>query len=377
MKKNRIVMLIAILLAAILSVSSVYISYETSEATAKPEVYFGVTYGGNTAQEAERLIDKVKDYTNLFIVDSYDITNGGTSAELDAICSYASNANLNFIVYFFSFYDSTWKQEWADSAKQRWGDKFLGVYLRDEPGGRQIDTNETVSSASSYAEAASEFIDRVSSTFSVQFLKSKQIPIYTSDYALYWYDFKAGYDTIFAELGWNNTREKQIALCRGAADTLGKEWGTIITWTYENPPYIASGPEIYQDMITSYDAGAKYILVFDYPQYPENNPYGILAEEHFSAMKQFWNYIQKNNRPSEQVKEAVYILPENYGWGLRRTNDTIWGLWQPDNLSSTIWQNINQLIQQYSLKLNIIYDGEKTNLEEIYPNVYFWNQKTV
>ena len=60
---------------------------------------------------------------------------------------------------------------------------------------------------------------------------------YTSDYALYWFDYKAGYDTVFTEFGWNNSRQMDIALCRGAATVKGKDWGAIITWTYDQPPY--------------------------------------------------------------------------------------------------------------------------------------------
>jgi hypothetical protein len=63
-----------------------------------------------------------------------------------------------------------------------------------------------------------------------------------------------------------------------------KQWGAIITWTYNSPPYLESGKEMLRDMMMAYRAGAKYIIVFNYPKI---NPYGILTEEHFNAVKTF------------------------------------------------------------------------------------------
>ena len=50
---------------------------------------------------------------------------------------------------------------------------------------------------------------------------------------LYWFDYLGGYDTIFAQLGWNTSViNQQIAQLRGAATMQNKDWGTIITWKY-------------------------------------------------------------------------------------------------------------------------------------------------
>src|SRR3990170_3192357 len=267
------------------SMTSIYVYYRVRNEDSKEKFFFGVTYGQNTVEEAKLLIDKVKNYTNLFIVNSYPITTTNTNPQvLNEICDYAAKANLYFIVYFFSFLSGNWQQEWLDTAKQTWGEKFLGIYLMDEPGGRQIELAETVENASSYSDAADKFVQRIAATFSIQFLNGKGVPVFTSDFALYYYDYLAGYNTVFAELGWNNSRIREIALCRGAANMLKKDWGTIVTWTFMQPPYITNSAEIYQDMVTAYNAGAKYVIVFDYPQYPADNQYGILTDEHFSAM---------------------------------------------------------------------------------------------
>lgn len=115
--------------------------------------------------------------------------------------------------------------------------------------------------------------------------------MFTSDYALYWFDYLAGYDTVFVELGWNHPTSQHIAMGRGAANVQEKDWGAIITWTDYEKPYLANSAEVYNEMLAVYSGGAKYIVMFNYPRYPETNPYGLLNENHFEAMKQFWAYI--------------------------------------------------------------------------------------
>ena len=354
------------------TITSIFV-YNQIHQDSKEKFFFGVTYGQNTVEEAKLLIDKVKNYTNLFIVNSYPITTNYTTPQiLNEICDYASKANLHFIVYFFSFLAGPWQQEWLDTAEQKWGEKFLGVYLRDEHGGRQIERKEPVETASNYSDAANQFIQIISTSFSMNLLNQKNVSVFTSDFALYHYDYLAGFNTVFAEMGWNNSRIREIALCRGAATLQKKDWGTIVTWTYNQPPYIANSAEIYQDMVTSYNAGAKYVIVFDYPQYPADNQYGILTEEHFSAMEQFWHYANSCPRELEKGKVA-YILPKDYGWGMRRLDDKIWGIWDADEKSPIIWENLNKLETKYGLKLDIIYDDPRYNPKENYYQVYLWN----
>ncbi|KON29344.1 hypothetical protein AC477_06020, partial [miscellaneous Crenarchaeota group-1 archaeon SG8-32-1] len=268
--------LISILVISI-SVTSIYVFYQQRNKDSKEKFFFGVSYGQNTVEDAKTIIDKVKNFTNLFIINSFPITVNNTNPEvLNEICDYAAKSDLYFIVYFFSFYltVSDWQQEWVDTAKQNWGEKFLGVYLRDEPGGWQMEKPEPTN-VTTYGEAAENFIKTISTSDSMEFLNNKSIPVFTSDFVLYYYDYLSGYDTVFAEFGWNNSRIRQVGLCRGASKMLNKNWGAIITWTYMQPPYLGSGSEIYEDMTTAYDAGAKYVVVFDYEK---ENQKGILTE---------------------------------------------------------------------------------------------------
>jgi hypothetical protein len=261
------------------------------------------------------------------------------------------------------------------------GDKFLGVYLFDEPGGKQIDTggwNENIvqvfKNTSDYRDAANLFVNSIASINSTIDVKKRSIPMFTSDYALYWFDYLAGYDTVFAEFGWNHSRIQQLALCRGAAKVQNKQWGVIITWTYITPPYLESGTEMLKDMITAYRAGANYLIVFNYPKI-KNNPYGILTEDHFAAMERFWNEIHSFPRIvfGEREGEVAFALPKDYGWGMRNPFDKIWGIWPPDNLSPLIWDKMIRLIDRYGPKLDIIYDDPRFDFEGKYLKIYSWN----
>lgn len=380
MKKTRLILLSVFLVFLLLSLIYVHIKV-WNNAYAEDTLFFGVTFGLDTTDEAKLLIDKVKSYTNLFIVDSWTIASNETA--LNEVCDYAVKANLKFIVFFdfISHVAYPWHLSWLENAKERWGDKFLGIYLYDEPGGRQIDEGQwdrgpelkaVFSNVSDYADAANRFVTSLSSSWSMQDLKTLSIPVFTSDYALYWFDYLAGYDTIFAELGWNHSRTQQIALCRGGARAQGKDWGAIITWKYNDPPYLETGPEMLDDMLTAYRAGAKYVIIFNYP---DVNEYGALRGEHFWAMQQFWSRIHAFPRSIFGTidGEIAYVLPKNYGWGMRWSDDKIWGLWPSDALSPLLWGNMTKLAEEHGLRLDIIYNDTNFRQEHKYSEVVFWN----
>ena len=41
---------------------------------------------------------------------------------------------------------------------------------------------------------------------------------------------------------------------------------------------------------------------------------------------------------------------------MRRPDDKIWGIWDVDEKSPIIWENLIKLEKEYGLKLEIIYD---------------------
>jgi hypothetical protein len=194
--------------------------------------------------------------------------------------------------------------------------------------------------------------------------------VFTADYGLYWWDYQGGYDMVLAELAWNHSDVQQIAQIRGAANAVNKPWGTIITWKYTHPPFLASGEEIYNQMKTSYETGAQYILIFNYSEDPKNP--NTLQEEHFLALEQFWNNIVQNPEVIHgSIKtEAALVLPSNYGWGMRNPQDTIWGIWPADENSQEIWNQIQNKIDQHGLKLDIIFEKPSFFASWKYNNIY-------
>jgi hypothetical protein len=203
------------------------------------------------------------------------------------------------------------------------------------------------------------------------------IKLLTSDYGLYWWDYKGDYDTVLAQLGWNNTVAQEIGLVRGAANLQGKDWGTILTWKYTHAPYLPDGNEMFEEMKTSYEAGATYVVIFNYAE-NMTGPYGTLQDEHFQALQRFWSEVVQNPLVAHgsTSAEAALVLPKDYGWGMRNPQDTIWGMWRPDNASQPIWTQLQDKLEQYGQKLDIVYDDPTFPVEGKYANIYYWNQTT-
>ena len=359
-----------------------------------PDFFVGVEYAiaNNRVEDAKALVDRVKNFTNLFVVDSLGITLD--KQNLDEVCGYVYDSGLYFVVFFITpveiensqrvFRYNYYPHLWIADAKEKYGNKLLGVYTQDEPGGNQLDsgTFQLVEEAKDQAEATEMFVDLlygdITYYLSAKEYENKDITVLTSDYGLYWYDYKAEYDTVLVEFAWNHSRPLNVALCRGAANIQNKDWGVMVTWTYNQPPYIVSGPELYEDLSTAYLNGAKYTVIFDHPE-TEYSDYGILTEEHFDALEQFWNYINDNPRKHGTIKgETVYVLPENFGFGFRRAKDNIWGLWSADTdvRVEKIWNDANQLIDELGFNLDIVYCDPEFNvdLQRHYKRVIFWNE---
>ena len=329
------------------------------------KVFVGVSYGGDSVSEGKLLIDRVKSYSNLFVLQSGSLQRNLES--VDELGDYAISSGLYFLPYFGSIVEVTFF-DWIERAKHRWGDWFLGVYFGDEPGGKMLDDyvefEDTLTGdhviKTRYGDVVLERddgvvvhyeisgvihlfepeIDRYSTFFSngsvivdggdiffgVEFadyedlisvrpfydvddaaerflgreherllsLKENLVEVFTSDYGLYWFDYLAGYDVVLGQLGWNHTLNWQIGLVRGAAISQNRDWGVVVTWKYDRSPYLDSGSEILDQLTISYEAGAKYFVLFNY--YENNgNVYGTLKDEHFLALESFWNDVVINS----------------------------------------------------------------------------------
>ena len=140
--KKRLAIVLSLAIITVIVVSTfatieIYAPFSTAVASKKP-FYVGVTYGGDNVTEAEQLIDRVENYTNLFVVTSGPLMDNGTA--LDQICSYAVNAGLNIIVYFANGIPTINVPSFIESAQASWGSHFLGIYYDDEPGGKMLDS---------------------------------------------------------------------------------------------------------------------------------------------------------------------------------------------------------------------------------------------
>lgn len=365
-------------------------NYSTSAPETIEQCYVGVAFCGNTTAEAKLLIDRVKTYTNLFVLQSGPISENETAT--NEICDYAVSSGLNIVVYFGDLTprilqekNLLWRLSWLNNAQEQWGEKVLGVYLYDEPGGIYLDYNWTEDDIwPRNATLADLTYDSIANLYNRGFkevdpgfitAKRSALDVFVSDYALYWFDYLAGYDVVLAQIGWNHTMEQDIALVRGAAHLQNKTWGAVITWKYNQPPYLDTGENIYRQMQNAYQAGAKYIVIFNYPTL-EGNEYGVMTDEHFEALEQFWHAVVKNPTVTQGSieAEAVLVLPNNYGWGMRHPEDKIWGWWGPDEKSPQIWALSRELLLRYGLRLDMVYDDSAFPVEGKYEQIYYWNQ---
>ncbi len=140
--KRRLVLIASIAIIAIIVVSSFGAmenskSPSTSMASKKP-FYVGITYCGSSVIEAQQQIDRVKNYTNLFVLQSGPLMLNFTATE--QICDYAANSGLNIILCYTDHCLGDNLNSFLNEAQSRWGSHYLGVYFNDEPAGHLFDS---------------------------------------------------------------------------------------------------------------------------------------------------------------------------------------------------------------------------------------------
>lgn len=374
MNQRFLVSFLSILLISSIGLSYGFFSINSFQEDTN-EIFVGVDVAIGNIDYIKELVDEVSPYTNLFVIGSTGISYNETL--LNETCKYLYEHDLHFIIYTHS----RTRFEPIKKIEETYPNHFLGVYFDDEQGGKQLDIFEFrwVNEAENSSAAANQFVNGLSWWINGRNIRNEtqyhDIPpsdfqLFTSDYTYYWYDYRAGYDVVFAEFGWNYSRQLNVALCRGAASLQNKEWGAIIAWTYNDWPYIETGKELYDDMKLAYDNGAKYILIFDTD---ENYTQGIVKEEHFEALRKFWEYTKNNQRPHNALSNRVaYVLPEGYGYGFRGPNDKIWGLWEADSLSLEISYHLGYFLNEYKTNLDVIYDDDIATYN-CYSKYIFWN----
>ena len=385
---------IAILLVALVIVAF-FVAYNlhvpAKQTTSSPKPFFvGIETGWNAnVSYCEALIDKVKNYTNLFIIASPFIVKNETL--LDETCDYAYNAGMYIMPVFYQVLNSASfgyiSASWFTSAKEKYGDKLLGIYYYDEPGGTQLDetinlTSNNVynmtSQPTSYLDYADWYFHIWSEGYGVpsvsNFTHSLASSLFTSDYGLYWFDYKLGYDAILAQFGWNNSRPLQVSLVRGAAEAQKKNWGVIITWTYNQTPYLESAPQMYNDMILAYDSGATYLAVYDSSQNYANT---TLTQPDFTALENFWNYVQQNPDKHGSLKaDTAVVLPQDYGFGFRSQDDSVWQYHNATYWTKKMYSDVTNLVKKYNSRLDIVYSDQQFDsaIQKAYSQILYWPQ---
>ncbi|NLE04233.1 MAG: hypothetical protein GX638_05445 [Crenarchaeota archaeon] len=470
MKKVFAAVAVLILLVGAGLVISIQYGVPKDLSDAKEPVFVGVTYCGECVEDAKLLIDRVKNCSNLFVLQSGTLQRDLES--VNAVGDYAVECGLYFLPYFGSHFSFP-VIEWIEDAKTRWGTFFLGVYFNDEPAGKMLDDyvkfedstsgevitktrygdlvvekpdgvvinyringvihlfepanytgasyftdtqsgaqgsscvdlyatfypNQTISIVESSLDYPSSGAIWVSSISYAQLLEmrpftseteisekfyarnqesldllSQQTTVFTSDYALYWFDYQAGYDVVLSQIGWNNSFAQNIALTRGAANLQQKDWGAIITWKYDVPPYLDSGEQILFQMRNAYGCGAKYIILFNYYGTTED-PYGTLQYEHFVALESFWNELSANILAYNSIRaDVAFVLPKDYACGMRWLDDRIWGTIPANETCQKIWATLQTLLSTHNLYLDIIYDDPQYQYNNKYAQLIYWNQ---
>jgi hypothetical protein len=355
------------------------------------QVYVGIDVAFDDEETVYKVADAVKGYVNLIILGSLNVTT--ETAKLTRVCDYLYQQGFYFIIFIGFTVNATQPPylppqgpgaNFFIEGMARWGDKLLGAYVFDEAGGKLIDEAHSVNvtGANDYSGAAILYIHDLKNNLGniSDYYKVSEFGLFTSDYALYWYDYLSGYDVVFGEFVGNQSRQLTVALCRGAAKSLGKTWGIMITWKYMQPPYVEEPLQLLRDMMLAYRNGAKYIVVFDSPA---NNSaatdYGILTRTHLDVIKLFWYYTKLTPTPEEFSAETAYVLPSDYGYGFRGSADRIWGGFGPDALSPVIWNGANSLIRTYGIGLDIVYETKTDSVPVTlsYEKLIYWNDTII
>ena len=167
------------------------------------DFYVGVDVAFADVDQIKGIIDRVDSYSNFFLLGSTGISHD--AGKLEELCSYLAEREMFFVVYDEDFRHLGLLLDVEGS----YGKYFLGLEFEDELGGGQLDVVEfrSVYDAEDYSDASIQFVDGINRYLNGYSFPFDVLPVdfmlFTADYALYWFDYLAGYDVVLAEFGWS------------------------------------------------------------------------------------------------------------------------------------------------------------------------------
>jgi hypothetical protein len=161
------IILVVVILIPIL-IASLFLACGFFDEPSAVDVFVGISVAYDNIEEIKLLVDEASPYINTIVIGSTGITFD--MEKLNDVCQYVYDKGLHFMIYACPIDDPEKlliQCQWVLDAKPRWGEKFLGLYAFDEPGGRQLDnaTFKVVEDEYWFADNCTDAADKYVNTY--------------------------------------------------------------------------------------------------------------------------------------------------------------------------------------------------------------------
>lgn len=141
LKRKTAAVISAITLVVALLLISVGANLLTDEKQEEPTLFIGVDIASGDESCVYRVADAVAGVANLIIIGTLNVTQD--TLALTRVCDYLYQRDFYFIVYVAFAVEGLFPPrgpdpEFFNTTAKQWGNKFLGVYMFDEPGENKL-----------------------------------------------------------------------------------------------------------------------------------------------------------------------------------------------------------------------------------------------